>query len=259
MTWIQQLFVPATRSPGVRRRTLLTAAAGTVGSLAGCLSPGGSDPPPEYGALPPAQRPDRSFDPDELQRRVSLESVDPVPGVARLAIDVELRDGAVTGEDPAELAVTTTNEGPERFVSAGDEGCSLFNRNSGESEDGGLWLVRPGFPGMPFYAGDGPDEKRVDPLWAVRTDEDGPPPGIVFEAYGCLPHQYATDESVTNEYRVWDGWRAPGYMPAGTHRFEEPVRVRTATESDERDEPTPGETVASFTWGLELRVEIPDG
>ncbi|PSQ18232.1 hypothetical protein BRD00_05695 [Halobacteriales archaeon QS_8_69_26] len=241
----------------MRRRTLLAAAAGTLGSLAGCGTGGGSDP--GYEGLPADQAPDETFAPDERQRRIALEAVDPVPAAADLAIDVELLDGTVTGEDPAELAITTTNEGPERFVSVGEGGCSLFNRDRGESEDQALWLVQQGFPGMQFYAGDGPDEKRVDPLWAVRTDGDGPPPGIVFLDYGCAPRLFPPGDAVTSEYRVWDGWRGEGYMSPGLHRVETDVEVRATETPDEGDDPVPGDTVASFTWGLELRVTDPDG
>lgn len=235
----------------MRRRTLL-AALGTLGSLSGCAAPGSG---PRYEGLAPEQSPGERFDPDEVQRRVELAGVDSMPDGVDLSIGATLLDGEVTGEETARVRVETTNGGRELFAPGRAGGCSLFNRNRGESEDGGLWLVRQGFPGMRFY---GEGEKRVDPLWAVRTDDDdGPPPGIVFEGYGCATRYYAPGDSVAHEYRLWDGWRAPGYLPPGVHRFEREIELQSVDRTDEGDRAVPGETLASFTWGLELRVTDP--
>lgn len=220
--------------------------------MAGCLDPlGGSDP---YGGLPADQRPAETFGPDEVQRRVGLAGVDSLPGDLDVSIDVILLEDTIMGNHTARMRVATTNEGSNRFFSVAEGGCSLFNRTRGESEDEALWLIGPDFPGMNYL---GEEPRRVAPLWAIRRDGDGPPPGLVFLSYGCGLRRYGPGETVANEYLLWDGWHGPGYIPPGVHRFEAEVEVTEVQWSSGEGPPTPGETIATAIWGFELSVEAP--
>lgn len=221
----------------MNRRTFLAGAgfAGLAG-LAGCISA-----PTTAGDRPaePTPTPDGTPVPDDAQRVVSLSAVDDVPAAHEVSIDVELLDGVVTPASTARLRVTTTNEGDRRRLSVAPDQCALFNRGRGASERPGLWLHRPN---KAEYV-----DRRGD-RWVRNASADEP---RAYLAYGCLNYLYETGESVSNEYLVWDDYQARGYMPPGSYRFAETVRVGPP------DRERADETLAEFDWGFDVEVRRP--
>lgn len=209
----------------MKRRTLL-ASVGTagVGGMAGCLGRGDSGTDGEYA------------------RQISLVSQDTVPDTHDVAIDVELLATRVTSDLAARLRITTTNEGARRAISIGDDGCELFNRSKGGSDEPpGLWLHDPDRT-------EHVDRKRD--RWEADRPADA---SRVYDAYGCLRRTYEADESLGNEYVVWDDYRVEGYMTPGTYRWEERVSIAKTTDDFPGDD-----LLGSFTWGFTLRVEMVD-
>ena len=172
-----------------------------------------------------------------VQRRVSIADQDSVPDEYEVSIEVELLQPVVTDSHPAQLEITTTNEGPERALSVGPRWCGLFSRGRGTVEPEGLRLRVPGrfFEGM-----------RRD---GNRWQRDPSSPSGFTPAHGCVPTLYEPGESVTNEYELWDDHTVEGYLEPGTYRFE--------TELGVRDGPYADETHDSFTWGFSLTIENP--
>lgn len=259
-----------------RRRFLVTAATGTV-LAAGCVSRGpGAGPNDEAttagtriddGPTPvrtddrsssatttdekrPATTADRTRTANgtqrgngesEVQRRVSLSSVDEVPDEHRLSIDVKLLESTVTAAHTARLHVTTTNEGPKRKISIQEDDCSLFNRTGGRSENEGLWLHPPD------------STEYIDRTGDRWTRDRNPKTPVAIPMYGCLAQPYSEGQSIMNEYLVWDYYRTEGYMAPGTYRFAEPVRVY----GSDGDVSHTTEPAVEFAWGFSLVVEKP--
>ena len=175
-----------------------------------------------------------------LQRTVSVASVDSVPSVYEVEMDVELLRSRITDARSAHLRITTTNTGSRRSISVAPDDCSLLNRSKGGSDQpSGLWLH--------------------DPDTARHIDRDGnrweadrdPDEGRAYAAYGCLKKEYAEGESVSNEYVLWSDYRVEGYLEPGTYRWEEEVSV------SEGDTPTGTAGENTFMWGFSLSVSEP--
>jgi hypothetical protein len=245
----------------MRRRALLAVAATALAGSAGCtsLSDDGGGPAETSATQPPttetptaqptttkpsttttADRP--TFDADEVQRRISIESVDSVPDDQPVAIDVELLNGTVTGENPARVRATVTNTADsERRLTDNEGKCALFDRHGGASESPGPHLHRPGFPGL---VGDCNDSSRVGNLWRLDIPEDTI--SCPIQQYGCTPVPYAAGESRPEVYQVWDDYTEPGYMPPGIYRFATTVGYGPIDKTEE------------FEWGFSIAVERPE-
>ncbi|MDL0135777.1 hypothetical protein PNP85_01920 [Halobacterium salinarum] len=232
----------------MQRRALLTVAGTALIGSAGCISlpssgdnsdtPTGSTTKPEATTARRETLP--TYDTDEVQRQIFLESVDDVPDEQPVAIEVELLNGTVTGRDPARVRATVTNTtDEERHITRNEGECALFDRGDGASESPGLHLHRPGFPG---YRADCRDAGRVGDLWRLDLAEDA---GCVVQAYGCVPGSYDGGESQPETYQVWDDFREPGYMAPGSYRFETAVTVGR------------GDDATEFQWGFSITVERP--
>lgn len=124
----------------------------------------------------------------------------------------------------------------------GTNGCALFNRDRGGSDEpGGLWLYRAGAKST-----DSVDRKEGK--WVPAKSPDQP---RKYPQYLCTPVEYEPGESVHTEYEVWDNYRVPGYLQPNTYRWEEDITIRkdaTATAGD------PSST--TIKWGFSLAVEI---
>lgn len=211
----------------MKRRRLLSAlgSSGIIG-LAGCVNAG-------YRAVGAA------FGDGEIQRKVSLADQDPVADDLGLQIDVELVESTITDTQPARLRITTTNEGPERKVSIGDDRCGLLNRDGGGSDEPvGLWLYRPERARH---------IKREADRWVRDASPDQHHPWGMF---GCRARLYEPSESVSNEYVLWDDYQVDGYLTPGTYRWEEDVEIW--------DGPSTDHDSTTITWGFTLAVEKPD-
>ncbi|WP_276258370.1 hypothetical protein [Haloglomus litoreum] len=212
----------------MKRRTYLAAAgAAALAGLSGCK-----------GAV--AQGTGRHLlGPDTDERRVTLAEVDDVPDEHEVRMEVEMLETVANADHPPRLTVTTTNEGPEQAISGGSDMCHLFNRSRAGSDDPeGLWLYR---------ADDADDIDRRGGRWV--PDRTG---RRAYAMYGCSRRLFAADESLTNEYEVWDDYRNRGYFPPGTYRWAERVEVLDDPRSDADTDP------ATFTWGFSLSVEVPE-
>lgn len=219
----------------MNRRRFLGAVAGSL--TTGCL---GSPSPSRYdstsfdAASTPPPRPTEST----LQRIVTVESQDAVPGEHEIEIVVEMLEAEITDDHTARLRVTATNEGAPRGISIGAGGCNPFNRWDGGSDDPpGLWIF------VPDRAASIP---RNGDRWSPDLDR------LRFPDYGCTWRDYASGESLANEYVVWDDPSVFGYLVPNTYRYERPVSVAPLAAEREAHEAT-----AEFTWGFDLRVEGP--
>ncbi|MFB6132246.1 MAG: hypothetical protein ABEJ44_02425 [Halanaeroarchaeum sp.] len=208
----------------MNRRTLLaTLGTAAVGGLAGCLG-GDADAKPRYA------------------REISLVRQNAVPDGHEVTIEVELLASQVTPGQTARLRITTTNEGPKRAISIGDDDCGLINRSKGGSDaPPGLWLHDPDHTKYLDRNGN---------RWQADRPTDDP---RGYSAYGCMRRTYEAGESLVNEYVLWDDYRIEGYMTPGTYRWEERVSVAETTNDFPEDD-----RLSSFTWGFSLRVDVPD-
>lgn len=172
-----------------------------------------------------------------MQRRLSLASQDSIDAEHDLDVQAELVDAVVTDADTARVRVTTTNVGPRRALSVGTDGCDAFDRGLGASRPEGLWL----------YRADATDSiDRQGDRWEPDVPA-GRPRG--FGGYACPARVYATDESVTTEYEVWDDYRVRGYLDPGVYRWATDVRVWADPAAEASDPPS--ETVR---WGFAVQV-----
>jgi hypothetical protein len=238
--------------PGANRSVTRTRASGGSTSarpLTRTAEPNGSsntgesvDRSTDEPAATTATPTDRADEP--VQRRVSPAGADDTEREHDLRIEVDLLEATVTPAYTARVRVRTTNEGPERRLSIGEDGCSLFNRDGGASDPPGVYLYPPDSAKWLDRAGN---------RWTADADPGDP---RAWAAYGCLSLGYAPGESVTNEYFVWDDYRVDGYLRPGTYRFEEPVRV---LPPDGPTTSTPDrEPIAEFDWGFELTITNPE-
>lgn len=214
----------------MKRRGYLAAAAGVAGlaGLAGCKG----------DIAPGAGR--HLLDPDTDRRHVTLAGVDVTPDDVPVSIDVEVVEPLATADHPVRIAVTTTNEGPERAISVAEGGCRLFNREKAGSDDPeGLWL----YPDGSLEPWDRTGERWVPEDRGRRA----------YAAYGCGPRAYRADESLTNEYEVWDDYAVRGYFQPGTYRWEEAVQVYDDLRAGFGDDPD-----TEFTRGFSLDVTVPE-
>ena len=191
----------------MKRRRLLAVCGATL--FGGCLGRATLD----VGSESP-----ETFEPDEVQRRVSLASVDEVPKKYELNIGVKLLNGTVTAANAARLRVTVTNEGGKRRFSAGEGMCNPFNRDKGKSETAGLWLHEPA---------DTKWIERKGHRWTRDRDQNE---RRAFANYACLPRTYEAGESLATEYLVWDdyqvgGVHGPGNVPVRGAGCHPPSRV----------------------------------
>ena len=133
---------------------------------------------------------------ETIQRHVSLAGADDIEREHDLRIEVEALETTITASHTAKLRVTMTNEGERRRLSISEDGCSLFNRSGGASEPPGLYLYPP-------QTAEENESNEKGNRWTEDADPDDP---RVWAAYGCLSRKYAADESITNEYVVWDDY-----------------------------------------------------
>lgn len=91
-----------------------------------------------------------------------------------------------------------------------------------------------------------PDENR----WEVDQPPEEP---RTFPDVGCAWGPYEPEETMTNEYEIWD-YRDAGYMNPGTYRWEERIRIFTPNEGAHWD----GQQLGSFHWGFELNLSVPE-
>lgn len=104
------------------------------------------------------------------------------------------------------------------------------------SEPPGLWLHGPqSTEGI---------ERDGDRWTADRPADES----RLFNLTGCPLFEYERNESVVNEYVVWDDYRTEGYMQPGTYRFEVPVAIYGPNDD------LGGEPEAEFTLGFDLTV-----
>lgn len=177
---------------------------------------------------------------ESYRHTVALDNVATVPDGAELSIDVDLREDSVTPDRTARIRAATTNEGERRGVSIGDGSCSLFDRTRGKSDPPGLWLHRSAKTEHIDRDGD-------------RWTRDAPPDRLrQFALGGCGTRRYAPDETVENEYLVWDDYQTEGYFDPGTYRFESRVTIH-AVDGKYADDV--GGIEERFTWGFDLVVE----
>jgi hypothetical protein len=233
----------------MRRRDLLRAAAlaGTT-AVAGCTNALDTEPRGGGGSSPTDTTPGSPTESpagtgrEELQRTVSLASVDSVPTEFEVEMDVELLRSSVTGAETARLRITTTNTGSPRSISVAEDMCSLLNRSKGGSDSpAGLWLQPPD------------STKHIDREGDRWEADRSPDEHRAYAAYGCTNKEYAAGESVRNEYVLWSDFQAEGYMDPGTYRWEEAVSV------SDPDGATPTGTADgnTFSWGFSLSVREP--
>lgn len=176
---------------------------------------------------------------EELQRRVSLASQDSVADKHELTIDAKVVESTITNMQTAQLEITTTNEGPDRAIGIGTDGCTWFSRSDGGSDDpAGLWLHSPE---------QARDIDRKDNRWvrAPSEQERG------YTLYGCHPKDYNAGGSLNNEYVVWDDYSENGYLNPGTYRWEENVSIWEG-EYDADEE------YSTIPWGFSLTIENAD-
>lgn len=207
----------------MKRRSLL-AVLGTASAagLAGCASVLASQP--------------------ETRRRVvSIDSVDEIADEHEVNIDVDLLNGEITDERTARLRVTTTNEGAQRAISAGEEKCAILNRTDERSDPEGLWL---------YQSTDEEWLERDGKKWTHDGDDDG---SLAYALYGCGAPTYESGESVSTEYVLWDDYTVDGYLPTGTYRWEVPIRTWDGPSGFGENEPS-----GRFTWGFWLTVDVPE-
>ena len=214
----------------MRRRSLLVAiAGGTLAGLGGCVSaPSPGSAPHRTSAAPTP--------PPNLQRRVSIAEEDPVPEGYGVRVEARCLEATITDEHTARIRLTVANEGPERMIAVSTGGCALFNRYSQSSRPRGVWLTRA--EDLGYVSENGPE-------WVAEPPEDGG-----FPDYGCAGRTFATGESVSVEYAVYDDVRAGGYLPRGRYWFEREAFF----------EPLPAEAGVreSVSYGFVLEVANPD-
>jgi hypothetical protein len=210
-----------------RRRYLAAAGAAGLAGLAGCKG----------DVAPGAGR--HLLGPDTDRRQVALASVNATPDDSPIDIDVAVTEPLATADQPVRIAVTTTNQGPERAISVAEGGCCLFNREKGGSDDPG---------GLRLYLAESTDhEDRRGDRWV--PDASG---GRGDALYGCNPRRYAGG-SLTNEYELWDDYAVRGYFRPGGYRWSEAVQVY--------DDPRAGfggDPDVEFVWGFSLDVTVPE-
>lgn len=183
--------------------------------------------------------------PETDRRVVHLVSVDEVPAKHEVEMTVEILEPSINPDHTARLEVSTTNTGDRRTIPISPDRCSLVNRSRGGSDHPqGLWL---------HPAGSTTHIDREDDRWVADRPAGEP---RLFHDYGCAWGPYETEETVTNEYEIWDDYRIAGYMDPGTHRWEERIRIYSTSdgESGIDDE----EQLGSFHWGFDIELGVPE-
>ncbi|MDY6765535.1 MAG: hypothetical protein SV377_07650 [Halobacteria archaeon] len=212
-----------------RRRFLKGAFGAGVASLAGCTQVLG-----------------------QVQRQITVESVDDHEEEYDLSMDVEMVKTDVTPEHTAELKITATNQNREQYLRLRDKGCRIFenaNTRGGASDPPGLWLHLP--ETSRFIERKGDKWTRDKPQGQGEHMSDLPP-----NIGGCEKILYSPPSSreqplpsFIRRYWVWDDYQVEGYMDPGTYRFEEPIEVFRKQDDSE------DEKITGLTWGFSLKVE----
>jgi len=225
------------------------AGASAVG-IAGCLDErrGNSTQPlsdlPKTTQCQPSenQAPPSTAENEKIQRQVILSCQDSLPEGYQIRINVEVLEATITADHAAQIRVTTTNNGPKRALSIGTDGCDLFNRSRGASDEPeGLWLYRPEWTNH---------LTRKEGKWVLDRPSDQPQ---AYQAYGCAPTVYDSGESRSTEYVVWDDYRVDGYLEPGTYRWEEDVQIWEDASAEPGDSQS-----ATAMWGFSLTVKKPN-
>lgn len=221
----------------MERRTFLAAigTAGTIG-LAGCTaqSDQSTTQTPTNSSTPT-----NTDVPGTVQRRLELVEQDTIPDRYNLTVEVELRQSVITDEVPGRLQITVTNTGDKRALSVHGDQCDLFNRQRGASTPRGLWLHQPG---------DHLDDERKPGKWTLNRSSDD---RRGWAAYACATQPYASSESNTTEYEVWDDYTVEGYFEPGTYRWEEDIGISDTADGDLDPDTT-------VTWGFAVKVIDPN-
>lgn len=227
-----------------RRAVLLTTGGALVGPLAGCNNSTDEGESPTPSAEAPATPTATSTTPTEVerQRTVDLDSQDTVPETHQVSIAVAVLESAITTAQTARLRVTMTNEGSKRAFRVAGGYCKLFtDPHAGSDDPAGLWLYQP-------------DETKHLDRKGERWVPDRPPSEPrTFPASACSPQEYASGESVSTEYEVWDDYQVEGYLKPDTYRWEQEVGIWEDSDARATEPPT-----ATFTWGFALSVEKAD-
>lgn len=255
----------------IRRRPFLKrlGISGVAMHIAGCLSVPStteSSDSPSNQSHSDTTGGEQNTDESHVQRRITLAGQDSVPQEYDAQINVEMLRSTVTPEQTARLRVTTTNTGERRGFSLREGNqCSLFNRDRGGSDSPhGLWLYSPSDTKYLEREGDKWIASNAGPGWG---------------AYGCGGSPLSKNESINNEYVVWDDYRTNDYMSPDVYRFEERVTIfpisqetvsQTSQGMSETREPSTTPTLEpsttwmprptadprriEFTWGFSLEV-----
>lgn len=212
----------------MNRRSVLAIMGAGAGSLSGCQVLGSSNQPSTR--TPPACN-------SSVPRNVELDGTEKLPSDAALSITATMERERVTGDEPARVQITVTNEGATREIGVTDDSrCHIFNRDSGRSHPEGLWL----------YRNHNAPSDRAGDCW---TRNESPPEEPGFDGYGCERSSLESGESITTTYEVWDDYTVEGYMPPGRYRFEVSIPLWESQEDDDPD---------VFDWWLDLEVTSPE-
>lgn len=215
----------------MHRRALLATLGTGVSLLAGCQtqqqSKATTAPPPD---------PAKCKSPEE--RRIELIDTADVPESADLSITATMERQQVTSESPAQIRISLTNKGAKRATTVTEtEHCHLFNRTYGGSDPAGLWLYRQQ---------NAPDN-RVGKCWTRDAGKTR-----TFVSIGCGKQTFASGESITTTYEIWDDYVTEGYFPTGTYRFSRSIPI-WSTENTE------GDPDRKIDWWMDLKVSQPNG
>lgn len=210
----------------MKRRTFLASSVAVTGGIvSGCTTETGSE-----------ERDTPSASTAPLEREVSLVEIDDITG-HDIDIEVTQHSEQVDSDSTVRFTVTTTNTGRQRDIRiSADDSCCLFNRHRGGSDPQGLWL---------YHADDIPS-KRTEKKWTedIPTDE---PANRMWGDYGCNPEDYRHDESVSNEYELWDDYLVDEYFPTGTYRFEGDFTVWETYGAEDSEH-------TELEWGFSIEV-----
>jgi hypothetical protein len=169
------------------------------------------------------------------ERHVRLENVDSIPDVHQLRINIELLESQITDSQTARLAITTTNQGPKREISIGNESwCVILNRHHCRSDPRGVFLYR---------SDRAKSLKRDGKRWIPHPSDQW----MAFNDGVCPAKTYDSEESVRTEYEVWDDHKYDGYLQPGTYRWQRRIPLYPSD--------IPASEAPVVTWGFSLSME----
>jgi hypothetical protein len=197
--------------PPLNRRSILkTGFAGAVTVIGGCLS---ADTTGQSGL-----------------RTIAVEESDDISGKLDATMAVEMLNQTVTGDEPATLRVTLTNNAPaQRSFQTGSWEVFAGIVSSGTGEN--RLILRCDCPGI-----DATDKTSPD-CWRWNHEHVGAP-GAVWIG------ELASGESVHEDYTVFGHPKNSGpCLPPGSYRFEDNYTIKTEETQ-----------TGYFSWGFSLLV-----